>query len=179
MSEEDFSDKSDDISAFSDLIEETEKSDSEDETETKDSSRVRVIDSVKTSNIKRINKSKKIKYIYAPSPGEKDKRISPKRMSKFEYTRLIGERAEMISKGSPIHPKYSDIKVFDLLEIARLELNDRSIPFPINIYRPIGDPINPKVIEVFNPHEPGFLSPVDLLSQYIDKYEFENSWRVI
>lgn len=120
---------------------------------------------------------KKIKLISKPSVGEKDDRISPFRMTEYEYVNLIGKRANQIGNGTPVHPKYKG-KSTDLLEIARMELNDRSIPFPLKIKRPIGNPINPMRYEIFDPREPDFMMPHELLTYRIEKYIPSTNYKV-
>jgi DNA-directed RNA polymerase subunit K/omega len=117
-------------------------------------------------------------FIFAPKVGEIDKRISPKRMTTFEYASLIGHRADMISKGSPVHPKFQNSPEMDLLKISQMELDSRDIPFPLNIYRPIDNPSYGQVIEVFNPHEPGFYTPTERLTAGIEEFSVFNSWNI-
>ena len=112
----------------------------------------------------KVNSKKRIKYITRPTDGSPDERISSRNMTVYEYAAIIGERAEMISKGSPIHPKYKDYVNFDFIEIAELELNDRDIPFPLLIHRPIDNPTYGKVFEVFSTREPDFRLPQDQLN---------------
>ena len=178
------SDFSDDVTFISEDGEKTE-SESESEISDSDNDNSGVLDSVKAS-IPRSKRSRgafgskrKIRYVYAPKEGEPDRRISPKRMTKYEYARVIGERAEMISKGARIHPKYENFDTVDLCKIAKLELDDRSIPFPLDIPRPMGNPANPVLYEVFNPHEPGFLMPHELLTNHVEKYIPKNAWKVL
>lgn len=146
-----------DISDFSEeSISEFESEKSEEEESDTESVNSLVEDdskTIKTTGSRKRNK--KIKYIFAPKNGEKDQRISPKYINKFEYTRLIGERAEMIGNGSPVHPKYQNHPNKDPLEVAKLELDDLDIPFPLNIYRKVDNPSCGNIVEVFNPHEPG------------------------
>ena len=144
------------------------------------------LDSVKTittskkkTPVKQKKSSKKEEvYIFAPKVGETDKRISPKRMTTYEYASLIGHRAEMISKGSPVHPKFQNSPEMDLLKISQMELDTRDIPFPLNIYRPIDNPSYGQVIEVFNPHEPGFFTPTERLTVGIEEFSSFNSWNI-
>lgn len=144
------------------------------------------LDSAKTVNtLKRKTPAKEKKtskkeeiFIFAPKVGEIDKRISPKRMTTFEYASLIGHRADMISKGSPVHPKFQNSPEMDLLRISQMELDSRDIPFPLNIYRPIDNPSYGQVIEVFNPHEPGFYTPTERLTVGIEEFSVFNSWNI-
>lgn len=139
------------------------------------------LDSVKTSKKTPVRAKRgkdKVRYVYAPGPGEPELRISPKRMTTYEYAAIIGSRAEMISRGSPVHPLFQKSNEHDLLKIAEMELNNRDIPFPLNIYRPIDNPSFGSVIEVFNPHESGFYTPTELLTIGIEEYRKLNLWRV-
>jgi DNA-directed RNA polymerase subunit K/omega len=130
-----------------------------------------------TASEKRSN-IKETVYIYAPGVGEIDRRISPKQISIYEYAALIGHRATMIAEGSPVHPMFQGSGIMDLLKIAELELNAREIPFPLNIYRPIDNPTSGSVIEVFNPHEPGFSTPTERLSLEIESISRKNDWNI-
>lgn len=134
------------------------------------------IDSIKSRETRKKDSRKRVRYITAPKPGNPDLRISTRNMTKLEYAKLIGKRADMISRGSPVHPKYQKVNTSDLLEIARRELEDLDIPFPILIYRPIDNPTTPMVFEVFNVRE--LTLPSEALTQYIDKYRAPNSWNV-
>lgn len=137
--------------------------------------------SKKTETLTEKNRRQKLDkkhYIYAPLSGQPDRRISPKKITNYEYCRLIGERAEQISKGAPVHPKYSSSGIHDLIKIAQMELDDRSIEFPLNVYRPIGNPMEPSVMEVFNPHEPNVYLPDELLVNHIEKYIPKNLWKL-
>lgn len=165
------------VSSEDEMSRESSGSDTDDSSSDKEA----FMDSVRTS-VPRSRKTKKyknkVRYVYAPMEGESDKRISPKTMTIYEYARMIGERAEMISKGGKIHPKYQNVDTVDLLKIAQMELDDRSIPFPLVFHRPIDNPTNAKIIEVFNPHEPGFFTHNYMLTKSIDKYTPDNAWRV-
>lgn len=111
-------------------------------------------------------------------PGEKDMRISTKNITDYEYCMLIGSRAQDIADGEPVHPLYANNGIHDLIKIAKMELDDRSIEFPLNVLRPIGNPMDPVRIEVFNPHEPGVLLPGELLVSQVEAYISKNSWKV-
>lgn len=161
MSDVDFSESSISSFDFSEPVSSEDAEDSEEESSY-------FLDSVRPSDNKtQLLEGKRIKIIYPPGPGEKDERTSPKRMTLYEYTNLIGERAEQIGKGVPVHPKYRGSSV-DLLKLAQMELEDRSIPFPLLIKRPIGNPTIPVRFEIFDPREPNFLMPHELL---VDKVE--------
>ena len=138
-----------------------------------------VTTSKKKTPLKQKKSSKKEEiYFFAPKVGEQDKRISPKRMTTYEYAALVGHRAEMISKGSPVHPKFQGSPEMDLLKIAQMELDSRDIPFPLNIYRPVDNPSHGQIIEVFNPHEPGFFTPTERLTLGIEEFSIYNSWNI-
>lgn len=188
----DNSDISDFESTVDDLLDEepsnssssSSSSSSSDESGTED---LEVTDSMKVSTTR--NKSfqrkakddgaritRKVKYVYSPKPGEKDERISPFRMTEFEYAALIGERTEMISRGAKIHPTYANYPTVDLERIARMELDDRTIPFPLMLKRPIDHPTHPTLVEIFNVREISL--PDQRLTNYIEKYLPVNTWRV-
>lgn len=67
----------------------------------------------------------------------KDKRQTPRFMTIFEYSRLIGERAVQIEANEPVHPDIisKNPTVTNALDLAELELNS-NVPFPIKIERP-------------------------------------------
>lgn len=159
-----------DVSSFESFESESEQSESSksSSSESSEDENTPNINSVKTSvsKNKTPRNSKKQKIIFPPGVGEKDERISPKRMNRYEFAALVGEFAEMISKGAKIHPKYSNVETMDLCEIARLHLEDRTIPFPILLKRPI----DANTIEVFNVREPGFTLPSEALTNHIEKY---------
>lgn len=117
---------------------------------------------------------RKIKIVGPPKDGSPDQRISPPRMTKYEYAALIGERAEMISKGARIHPKYAGVDTIDLIKIAQMELDDYSIPFPLMIRRPVDNPMFGKIVEVFKVRE--LTTPKQRLTKHIEKYTPENPW---
>lgn len=102
-----------------------------------------------------IPKTTKIIELRSPAPGEEDYRRSTRQMTIYEYTRLIGARAEMISKNEPIYPKYRNVKTINLCAIAKMELDDTDIPFPIEIVRFVDRPaaVDSKVREIFNARE--------------------------
>lgn len=68
-----------------------------------------------------------------------DKRKTSIFMTKFEYARLIGERASQIENGEHVHKSIIDKNpgIDNALDLAELELNDKTVPFPIQIERPI------------------------------------------
>lgn len=116
--------------------------------------------------------------IYAPAPGEEDYRRSTRYMTPFEAARLIGERADMISRNEPIHPKYRNMPTSDLIIISKTELFDRDIPFPLRFRRPIDKPnfVEAKIIEVFNPRE--MILPNEADVAFIMDYLPQSSWTV-
>ncbi|CAK69494.1 unnamed protein product (macronuclear) [Paramecium tetraurelia] len=67
----------------------------------------------------------------------KDERITPPFLTKYERARVIGTRALQISKNSPI---YVDPKeTTDPILVAQQELNENKIPFIIRRYWPNGN----------------------------------------
>lgn len=120
--------------------------------------------------------TRKVRYVYPPKPGEKDERISPRFMTPFELAALIGERAEMISRGGKIHPKYANYPTVDLIKISALEIEDSTIPFPLMLKRPIDNPTHPTLVEIFKVRE--LLTPNQRLTNHIDKYTPVSNWRV-
>lgn len=172
MSEGDYSE-----SSISDFDFSEPSSTEVDEDEEKDNSYI--FDSVRVSENKKtqIIEGRRVKIITAPEPGEKDERKSPMRMTLAEYTNLVGERAEQIGNGVPVNPKYAG-KSVDLLKIAEMELNDRSIPFPFKIKRPIGNPTAPTRYEIFDPREPNFLMPHELLTHRIENLIPSTNYKV-
>ncbi|CAD8085881.1 unnamed protein product [Paramecium sonneborni] len=67
----------------------------------------------------------------------KDERITPPFLTKYERARVIGTRALQISKNSPI---YVDPKeTTDPIMVAQQELNENKIPFIIRRYLPNGN----------------------------------------
>lgn len=146
-----------------------------------------MIDSVRASTSKnksfqRKNKdegariTRRVRYVYPPGPGEKDERISPPRMAMFEYAKLVGKRADMISRGAKIHPKYANYPTVDLEKIARLEIEDTTIPFPLMLRRPIDNPTHPTLVEIFRVRE--LMTPSQRLTNHIQKYTPVSPWRV-
>ncbi len=134
--------------------------------------------SIKRKSTKRGGQKAPIIVRGPTSPNEKDERISAKKITDYEYCMLIGFRAQDIANGEPVHPLYANNGIHDLIEIAKMELDDRSIEFPLNVYRPIGNPMEPVRIEVFNPHETGVLLPKELLLSQVDAYISKSSWRL-
>ncbi len=180
-----------DISEFESTIEDFDDEKSESSSSSSSSSsgeeEREMMDSVKASTSKnksyqRKNKddgariTRKIKYIYPPALGQRDERTSPPRMTPYEYASLVGKRADMISRGAKIHPKYANYPTVDLLKIARLELDDSSIPFPLMIKRPIDNPTHPTIVEIWKVRE--LSTPSQRLTNHIEKYIPENTWRV-
>lgn len=147
-----------------------------------------IIDSVKAStsrnkSFQKKNKDessrliKKVRYVYPPKPGEKDERISPKIMSPFEYAEIIGELTEKISQSKiKIHPKYFYFPTVDLLKIARMMIDDTSIDIPLMYKRPIDNPTNPTLVEIFKVRE--LLTPSQRLINHIEKYTPVSNWKV-
>lgn len=122
-------------------------------------------------------KTEKKTYIRQPLDGEMDMRKSLKIMTQFEYAKLIGFLAEFFSNNNPLHPKYENVETSDMLEIAKMHLDDTDIPIPCQIYRPIDNPTpDAKVWEVFNARE--LMLPQQILTQYIDKYLPKSEWTV-
>lgn len=77
---------------------------------------------------------------------EVDVRITPKFIRKYEYARLLGARAKMISNGMAVHPFVLELARdrnihHNPLLLAELEINTRYdgngnlIPFPLSIIR--------------------------------------------
>jgi DNA-directed RNA polymerase subunit K/omega len=97
-------------------------------------------------------------------------------MTPFELAALIGERAEMISRGAKIHPKYAGYPTVDLIKIATLEIEDPTIPFPLMLKRPIDHPTHPTIVEIFKVRE--LLTPSQRLTNHIVKYTPVSNWRV-
>lgn len=128
-------------------------------------------------NIPKQPKTGKI-IIYAPAVGEEDYRRSTRYMTPFEAAGICGKRAEMISHNEPIHPKYRDMPTADLNIIARTELFDTDIPFPLRFRRPIDKPnfVEAKIIEVFNPRE--LILPTEADVAYIMEYLPKSTWTV-
>ena len=62
----------------------------------------------------------------------------PLMLTKYEKTRLIGARAEMLARGAPACCEIP-ADTIDPLEIARLELQKKVIPLTIVRYSPAGD----------------------------------------
>lgn len=127
------------------------------------------------SRRKQIIDGRKVKVFVRPELGEEDKRIPINRITNFEYTSLIGQRAIQIGEGIPVHPKYRG-KSHDLLELARMELDDTSIPFPFKIRRPVGNPTNPVRMEIFDVRE--LMLPEQLLVNRIDEYMPKTDYKV-
>lgn len=73
-----------------------------------------------------------------------DKRITLPFLTKYEKARVLGERAQQISLGSPVEIATSST---DPLEIARKELFLKKIPLSIKRYLPDG------TVEIWNVNE--------------------------
>ena len=69
-------------------------------------------------------------------------------LTKFEKTRVLGQRAEQISRGAP--PMVDITGIYDALEIAEKELFEKKIP--INIIRTYSDGTK-EVISVNDLHD--------------------------
>lgn len=95
--------------------------------------------------------SKEIPYTFITGD---ERNLKNNFLSKYEYTHLIGRRAEQIEKMSPgphektkSHPLSHMLT--DSLSIAKFELDDVSIPFPFYILRSINIPKNNKEIKKY------------------------------
>ena len=113
-----------------------------------------------------------------PAQGEEDRRKSIRSMTRFEYTRLIAQRAEMISKDDPpVHPKFNSnvVNTDDPITLAQLELDDTSIPFVLLLVRPIDQPLRGRIFEVFNVRE---LMLPDEVERYRRPGILFDKWRV-
>lgn len=119
-----------------------------------------------------------ITIIRAPLPDQEDYRRSTREMTIYEYARLIGVRARMISNNEPIHLKYRDMPTSNLILIAQAELDDTDIPFPLKVVRPIGKPnfIEAKIYEEFNARE--LTLPHELMRANIENYLPPMNWTV-
>lgn len=188
------SESSDSASDFSDFPSEEELSEHEsqlgaddDDTASRKSgtakqSRIPTADFPTTPGIKNqtmvSQKGNKVVELRSPVLGEPDYRRTLRQMTIYEYTRLIGSRAEMISKNEPIHPKYRDVPTIDLCEIAKMELDDLDIPFPIEVVRYVDRPsaIDSKIREIFNVRELDL--PDQVLNAGIDDYLPKMEWAV-
>ncbi|CAD8071212.1 unnamed protein product [Paramecium primaurelia] len=67
----------------------------------------------------------------------KNERITPPFITKYELARVIGTRALQISKNSPIYVDPKDS--IDPINIAEQEFNENKIPFIIRRYLPNGN----------------------------------------
>lgn len=184
---------SSDVSSFETTVDDFEDTKSESEStstsEVSENDDQENIDSVKASTSK--NKSfqrkskpegarvtRKVRYVYPPKAGEKDERISLKiMMTPFEYAEIIGELTEKISQEKiKIHPKYADYPTVDLLKIAKMMIDDTSIDIPLMYKRPIDNPTNPTIVEIFKVRE--LMTPDQRLFNHIEKYMPKSDWRV-
>lgn len=64
-------------------------------------------------------------------------------ITRFEYVRIIGQRAKQISEGAPINIDIYDTKIFpngveDFLEIAEEELRQKKCPLNVHRKMPTG-----------------------------------------
>jgi len=98
-----------------------------------------------------IKKTEKILITYI----DDDKRKTLNFMTKFEYTRIIGERAFQIENGEHVHENIinNNPGIDNALDLAELELNDVSVPFPILIERPINIFNDNQIFEKWNVRE--------------------------
>lgn len=82
-------------------------------------------------------------------------RVQDPIMTKYEYARCISSLAGMYSLNFPLHPKLKvqqeKKNIYDPLDLAELHILDQTLPFPIDIQRPIKG--NEKVYDVWNPTE--------------------------
>lgn len=186
------SDSSDSASDFSEYHSEEELSEHESQAARDDDdvvsrksgttkqSRVPINDLQTSTNVKNqilvSQKANKVIELRTPKLGEQDYRRTLRQMTIYEYTRLIGSRAEMISKNEPIHPKYRDVSTIDLCEIAKMELDDLDIPFPIEVVRFVDRPtaVDSKIREIFNARELELPDQVLLsgIADYIPKMDW-------
>jgi DNA-directed RNA polymerase subunit K/omega len=119
-----------------------------------------------------------ITIVRAPLPDQEDYRRSTREMTIYEYARLVGIRAKMISNNEPIHPKYRGMATSNLILIAQAELDDTDIPFPLKVVRPIGKPnfIEAKIYEEFNARE--LTLPQELMRANVEDYLPPMNWTV-
>jgi DNA-directed RNA polymerase I, II, and III subunit RPABC2 len=67
-------------------------------------------------------------------------------LTKYEFARIIGQRAEQISRGAPINVKYDGM--YDFLEIAEKEFREGMMPLIICRTYPDGTVKKIKVCEM-------------------------------
>lgn len=120
----------------------------------------------------------KVTEIKAPLPGEEDMRRTSGQMTIFEYSRAVGKLADMFSRNEPLHPKYRNYPSSDMMLLSRLHINDRDIPIPLRVRRPVDKPsfVDSKIHELFNLRE--LALPGEILVAGIEKYIPPMEWRI-
>lgn len=61
-------------------------------------------------------------------------------MTKYEFAQIIGKRAHQISKNSPLYVEIDEkeVKKYDVIEIAEMELKAGKLPFILRRILPNG-----------------------------------------
>ena len=82
---------------------------------------------------------------------EKEKITRPV-LTRFEHTRLIGERTAQLQRGAQPMIDVRNLRISDCRTIAELELKEKRIPLIIRRYLPDGNYEDWRLSELINPH---------------------------
>lgn len=75
-----------------------------------------------------------INHTYDPSKNK-----TSNILNKYEKVKILGLRAEQIQRGSTVYIDMATVPIFNALVIAKLELNQKKLPFMISRKLPNGD----------------------------------------
>jgi DNA-directed RNA polymerase I, II, and III subunit RPABC2 len=75
-----------------------------------------------------------INHVYDPSKNK-----TSNILTKYEKVKMLGLRAEQIQRGSTVYIDMTTVPIFNALVIAKLELNQKKLPFMINRKLPNGE----------------------------------------
>lgn len=75
-----------------------------------------------------------INHAYDPSKNK-----TSNILTKYEKVKMLGLRAEQIQRGSTVYIDMDTVPIFNALAIAKLELNQKKLPFMISRKLPNGE----------------------------------------
>lgn len=75
-----------------------------------------------------------INHAYDPSKNK-----TSNILTKYEKVKMLGLRAEQIQRGSTVYIDIATVRIFNALVIAKLELNQKKLPFMISRKLPNGE----------------------------------------